>query len=78
MQARARNLSAGEFEPKCAQRHHAIYFSSSQKIITHPKDEYDSAPGRKYTAHFGSFSPVSVDIIEIIKHVRKKPRNKQI
>ena len=47
MQARIRNLSTGEFEPKCAQRHHAIYFSSS--------------PGRKYTAHFGSYSPVSVN-----------------
>ena len=32
MQARTRNLSTGEFEPKCAERHHAIYFSS-QKII---------------------------------------------
>ena len=43
MQARTRNLSTGEFEPKCAQRHHAIYASD-----------------RKYTPHFGSFSPVSV------------------
>ena len=65
MQARTRNLSTGEFGPKCAQRYHAIYFSSSQKII---QFEYDSAPGRKYTAHFGSFSPASV------KGVVLKPR----
>ena len=68
MQARTRNLSTGEFEPKCAPRHHAIYFSSSQKIITHPKDEYDSAPGRKYTAHFGSFSLVSVNVNKIVNN----------
>ena len=30
MQARIRNLSTGEFEPKCTQRHHAIYFSSQK------------------------------------------------
>ena len=26
----------------------------------HPSEEYDSAPSRNYTAHFGPFSPVSV------------------
>ena len=62
MQARTRNLSTGEFVPKCVQRHHAIYFSSSQKISTHPKYEYDSTHGQKYSAHFGSFSPVSVKV----------------
>ena len=62
-------MSTGKFGPKCAERHHAIYFSSSQKIITHPKDEYDSAPGRKYTAHFESFSPVSVNFLFLIKNI---------
>ena len=27
-----------------------------------PSDEYDSAPRRNYTAHVGSFSPVSVNV----------------
>ena len=30
------------------------------------KDEYDSAPGRKYTAHFRSFAPVSVKITNFV------------
>ena len=37
-------------------------FTSYQKKFNNPKDEYDSAPGRKYTAHFCSFSPVSVNL----------------
>ena len=53
---RGLDYSTGEFGPKCAQRHHAIYFT---KFPTRPSDEYDSAPSRKYTAHFVPFSPVS-------------------
>ena len=26
-----------------------------KKEVNNPKEEYDSAPGRKYTPHFGSF-----------------------
>ena len=32
-----------------------------REFPTRQSDEYDSAPSRKYTAHFGPFSPVSVN-----------------
>ena len=45
------------------------YLLLIKKKFNNPKDEYDSAPGRKYTAHFESFSPVSVNFLFLIKNI---------
>ena len=50
IQARTRNLSTGEFVPKCP-----------LEFPPRPSAEYDSAPSRKFTPHFGSVSLVSVN-----------------
>ena len=42
-------MSTGEFVPKCLE------------FPPRPSDEYDPAPSRKFTRHFGSFSLVSVN-----------------
>ena len=44
-------MSTGELVPKCP-----------LEFPPRPSDEYDSAPSRKFTRHFGSFSLVSVNI----------------
>ena len=43
-------MSTGDFVPKCP-----------LEFPPRPSDKYDSAPSRKFTGHFGSFSLVSVN-----------------